>query len=258
MRSARKLPTLSDITEGAAIANAKGIPGTLGCLALTRDDDRLVFLTSHHVLFGVGAKEQNAVWLAARDNRDSMQPVARTRHGRCGTVTDSGTDIFVDCAVAEVDPRLVPQEYRIVPEGGGSTPVPGDRVSKTGAGTGRTEGIVVDTNYTDTIRVAGRKITAAGQILARPVVPGDIFSASGDSGAVLRSADGAVIGLLWGVDARGFGLACPIAPVLWVLHLYLAYITPKATWRNWLRFLSPKAFIFRILHQKEPRNANAR
>ncbi|MCP3994237.1 MAG: hypothetical protein GY722_04105 [bacterium] len=156
-----------------------------------------------------------------------MQRIARARHGRCGTVTHYGKAVFVDCASAEFDRRFVPQEYSIVPEDGESILVPGDRVSKVGAVTGSTEGIVVDTDYSDTVRVEGRRHTTPGQILVRPVVPGGMFSTDGDSGAVLRDVDGAVVGLLWGVDARGFGLACPIAPVLWILHLRLAQLAQQ-------------------------------
>jgi hypothetical protein len=56
----------------------------------------------------------------------------------------------------------------------------------------------------------------------RPRAPGDTFTAAADSGAALRDEAGAVIGLLWGADARGYGLACPIAPVLRLLHVRLA------------------------------------
>jgi S1-C subfamily serine protease len=215
------------IREGTTIANANGIPGTLGCLALSREDKQFVFLTSHHVLFGAGAREQDAVWVATHDNRRTLQRAARARHGRCSIVRHDGTDIFVDCATVEFDRWLMPQECRAVPEDGKSELVPGDRVTKVGAVTGRTEGVVIDTNYSNTVRVGGRRCITPGQILIRPVVTGDIFTTDGDSGAVLRNADGAVVGLLWGIDARGYGLACPISPVLWILHLQLVQLAQK-------------------------------
>lgn len=140
-----------------------------------------------------------------------------------------GTQFHVDCATAELDPQFVPREFHLAPEGTESALVPGDRVSKAAAVTGSTEGIVVDTSYSDTVRAEGRRCTTPGQILVRPRAAGDVFSADGDSGAVLRNADGAVVGLLWGVDARGFGLACPIAPVLWVLQLRLVQFEQQET-----------------------------
>ena len=229
MQTARNLPAMDDIREGAAIVNANGITGTLGCFALTRNDHQLVFLTSHHVLFGSGAREQEGVWLAAHKYCRPMMRTARARVGRCGTVIHDGREVFVDCATAELDPRLVPQECDITPENGECEIMPGDGVYKTGAVTGRTKGVVVDTDYKDTVRVAGRRRRTSGQILVRPVEPDKIFSTEGDSGAVVRNANGAIVGVLWGVDARGFGLACPIAPVLWVLHLHLVHIQQQET-----------------------------
>lgn len=217
------------LRDGATIVNANGVHGTLGCLALTQDNNQLVFLTSYHVLFGAGAREQDGVWHAVYDSRRPLQRIARTRHGRSGTVTYRGMNIFVDCATAEPDRQLVSPECRLVADDGESIVGPGDRVTKVGAATGCTEGIVVDTNYSDMIRIEGRRYATSNQILVQPVVAGDIFSNDGDSGAVLRNVDGAIVGLLWAVDARGFGLACPIAPVLWLLHLRLAHLAQQET-----------------------------
>jgi hypothetical protein len=100
---------------------------------------------------------------------------------------------------------------------------------KTGGATGLTEGIVVDVARTERARASGRSHDAPGQIAVRSRTPGRAFSAYGDSGAALRTADGAVVGLLWGRNARGESVACPIAPVLWVLHARLARRAPTAT-----------------------------
>jgi hypothetical protein len=178
-------------------------------------------VTSHHVLFGAGAGEQDLVRIAGAADPTSAQPAARTRHGRCGTVQVDGTYVFVDCATAELDRRLVAPETGVAPAVVDSTLAPGDRVFKLGAVTGRTEGIVIATDYTDRVPTAGRRHTTPAQILVRPATAGETFSAAGDSGAILRKLGGAALGLLWGVDARGFGLACPIMPVLWVLHIRL-------------------------------------
>lgn len=221
MQPTLEIPAIGDISAGAAIANTNGVPGTLGCLGLARDDGRLVFLTSHHVLFGAGAREQDTVWIAADGDHRSFHRAARVRHGRCGTVCHEGIDVHVDCATAEINRQYAPQQSRVTAGQQESSLAPGDRVTKTGAATGTTEGIVVATDYSDSARVDGLRRITPGQILVRPAVPGGVFSADGDSGAVLRNEDDVVVGLLWGVDARGFGLACPIAPVLKVLHLSL-------------------------------------
>lgn len=209
------------LRAGAAIVNAQGIPGTLGCFGLTLDDQRFVFITSAHVLFGAGASEQDVVRIAVDNHQCPWRRAARARHGRCGTVCYEGSNVYVDCAAAELDRRLVQDDRPVEPEKTELTLSRGDCVSKVGAVTGRTDGVVVDTNCSDTVRVEGRRRATPGQILVRPTVRGDLFSTDGDSGAMLRNGSGAVVGVLWGVDARGYGLACPIAPVLWVLHVRL-------------------------------------
>lgn len=215
------------LRPGARIANARGVPGTLGCFALTLDGRRLVFLTSHHVLFGAGASEQQPVWIAVKqDSRQSFQRIGLSRHGRLGAVDQAGMIVHLDCATGEFERQ--PQGWRVSEASASEDPTlaPGDRVSKIGAATGTTYGVVVDTKYSESAWVNGRKYKTAAQILVRPVAPGDSFTGDGDSGAVLRNADGAVVGLLWGADARGYGLACPIAPVLSVLHVCLARVEP--------------------------------
>lgn len=209
------------------IANARGVPGTLGGLARTLDDGRLVLLTAHHVLFGANARPNDRVWrVMGSDDAPRFQAVGRVLYGRAGIVRHGDADVHVDCAVAAVD-----AVHPLAAMGGRDEmctvahTAPGERVSKHGAATGFTEGVVVDTTHCDRIRTDGRELAAPGQILVRPLTSGG-FSAEGDSGAFLRNADGAVVGLLWGVTARGEGVACPIAAVLWVLQLRLLNVSP--------------------------------
>ena len=216
MESVRDPRSAVSLRAGARIANARGTPGTLGCFALTLDDDKPVMLTCQHVLFGAGAREQEPVWLAD----DAPVRVARTRHGRRGTLRHASNDVYVDCATAELE--AVADDRRFIPE----TTVPpvsaGDTVHKVGASTGTTRGRVSDPNYSETVSIGGRNVATTGQILIRSEDPARPFNAAGDSGAALRNEEGAVIGLIWGRSANGGALACPIAPVLWVLHVRLA------------------------------------
>ena len=218
----------SRLRAGALITNARGTPGTLGCLAVTLDDRRLVFLTSHHVVFGAGAREQEPVFVAVDGASPSLQRIARARHGRRGTVSHHGAEVHIDCATIELDEQTAPVGWRLVEEDLDQEPalLPGARVTKAGATTGTTHGFVEHTNFSESARIGGRSRETPGQILVRPCTPGEVFTARGDSGAVLRNEDGAVVGLLWGADARGYGLACPIAPVLRVLHVGLARFEP--------------------------------
>lgn len=227
MRRTLEGPAIGGFIAGAAIANSFGVPGTLGSFGLARDDDSLLLLTSHHVLFGARAGQQDIVWIAVTDRQRSFQRAARTRHGRCGTVCFGGIDVHVDCATAELCQQRVPRGFQLIPEPTAAALLPGDRVTKTGAATRTTEGIVVDTNHTETVRVRGHKRMTPGQILIKSAAPADAFSADGDSGSIVRNATGAAAGLLWGIDRRGFGLACPIEPVLDVLHIRLAKLAQQ-------------------------------
>ena len=199
-------------TPGACIANARGVPGTVGFLALTRHDRRLVIVTSHHVLFGAGAREKDPVWLVG----ETTLPIGQSGYGRLGSVRFEGSEVFVDCAVATLDDDTTP--VRIVKsEPVGALPALGTKVHKRGAATGHTEGVVVDTDYTERAFVEGVAQDAPHQILVRSR-HGDGFSNDGDSGAAVRNEAGELIGLLWGVTPRGDGVVCPIAPVLYVLN----------------------------------------
>jgi hypothetical protein len=194
------------------IANARGVPGTLGCLALTLHERRLVLVTTHHVLFGAGAREQEPVWRLADD--DAPRRIATASWGRRGIVRQDGADIHVDCAVAALhDPvgDLDDDATGVV--------APGDRVTMQGGASGARAGIVVDVAHQAVARVDGRERPAPVQLLVRARDRGRPFASQGDSGAVLRDARGAIVGLLWGVTAAGDGVACPIAPVLHVLHV---------------------------------------
>ncbi|AHG92731.1 hypothetical protein J421_5196 (plasmid) [Gemmatirosa kalamazoonensis] len=213
-----QLPSVSGVRftiarmMNARIVNARGVPGTLGSLARTLHDGRLVLLTSHHVLFGAGARSRQPVRLA------HGPAIGRARHGRLGTVPYDGAAIHVDCAVASIDEAWLPDEATRGDEALVARVVPGQRVTKTGGATGTTAGVVVDVAYSAPALIDGRIGPAPAQILVRADRRGVPFCAPGDSGAVLRDADGAIVGLLWGVAPRGDGVASPIAPVLHVLH----------------------------------------
>jgi hypothetical protein len=210
------LQAANGLFVGARIANARGTPGTLGFFALTLDDRKPVLLTNEHVLFGAGGREQEPVWLVD----GGSAPVARTRHGRRGVVRHASNEIYVDCATAEL--RSADTGWSFEPEATGLPVAAGDAVHKIGAASGTTYGRIAHANYSETVSVGGRAVDTLGQILVRGEDPSKPFHVAGDSGAALRSADGKVIGLLWGESAHGGALACPIAPVLWVLHVQLA------------------------------------
>ena len=206
---------------GARIANSRGAVGTLGCFARTRDARIPVILSCQHVLFGHGG--QSREWWSTTS---PLTRAGRVRHGRRGIVRHEGADTYVDCATGEFEPPL--GDARLVPESAGAAPSRHDTVHTVDAAGVTTHGTVLATSYSETVLVAGENTPATRQILVGTRTPGRPFSQPGDSGAILRNEQGAAIGLLWGYSASGDALACPIAPVLWVLDIELARLAPGA------------------------------
>ena len=194
--------------NGARISSSTGVTGTLGCLAHTLHDAQPVLLSTWHVLFGNGAREGDAVWLVNESNGErTYAPLGRSLYGKLGMVRVDGEEHYIDCAVSS----FLGDADAASPIG---TDIPriGDRVTKTGAATGTTTGIVIDVNYSE---------RAMGQILIKPV--DDLaFAADGDSGSLVITDSKKVVGLLWGTNTRGEGVACPIAPVLYAMNITLA------------------------------------
>ena len=195
------------------IANSRGVPGTLGCLARTVHQHRSVFLTSSHVMFAAGAMRHDPVWRVhdAAGGRD-FQRLGSALQGRRGIVSYRGDDYFVDCAIGVLDEPL---EGTAALARYAAPPKVGDLVTKTGATTGTTTGIIVDSSYCCAHEPAPR------QLLIRSVDPQRPFAGEGDSGALIWNEDDAPIGLLWGTTVAGAGVACPIGPVLHALNIQL-------------------------------------
>ena len=217
--SVRSVITLSE--SGIKIANSMGVPGTLGCITRTRDDSQSVLLTSWHVLFGNGGADGNVVWLVNETNGTRQYwKIGRTLYGKFGKVRFDGEDYHVDCAVSSfLSPLEVQYCCPIISEY--DVAQPGDVVTKVGAATGITVGIVADVNYSDYAWLAGRSSPAQQQLLVRPLDNKVAFSAEGDSGALLFNARGKPVGLLWGTNSRGEGVVCPMAPVVHAMNLKL-------------------------------------
>lgn len=212
MTLSQLVPAGSLLREGIGIANARGVPGTAGFLALTLHERRLVLVTTQHVLTAAGAAAG-----ARMSASDGAYMIGTAGWSRRGTVRFEGSDVHVDCGVVALDePADVMQ---LADDTTGAPPRVGARVTKIGAATGATEGVVIDDAYDAQARIAGRAQPAPRQILVRSATRGQLFSAAGDSGAALRDGSGAIVGLLWGATAGGEGIACPVAPVLWVLHV---------------------------------------
>ncbi len=209
------------------VVNNKGKPGTVG--ALVRCEDGVMrCLTNHHVLFGNGGAAGEIIFAVGElSGRQHLVPIGTTTRGYIGRVMHSGVPTFVDCALATLsDPASWPASLKqqlsalpILREI--SDPAIGDVVMKCGSATGRTTGRIVDIAYPDRPFIDGQQYDAPGQVLVKPLsaagVSSDVeinFCAGGDSGAVVVDAEGRATGLLWGSNANGEGIACPIRAVL--------------------------------------------
>lgn len=207
--------------NGLRITSSTGVTGTLGCLAHALHDEQPVVLSTWHVLFGNGAREGDAVWLVNETNGErSYSPLGRSLYGKLGRVRVDGEEHFIDCAVSSC---LVSPDDSCFGGGtltglnGHETPRVGDRVTKTGAATGTTTGIIIDVNYSK----PGQPAFGPTQILIKSVADA-VFAAEGDSGSLIVSDSNKAVGLLWGTNTSGEGVACPIAPVLHALNITLA------------------------------------
>lgn len=206
-------------TDGAMIANSRGVPGTLGCRAWMERTGQPVLLSSCHVLFGKNAQPGERVWRVwpgATAHR--YRGLARNLEGKAEIVRYDGELYFVDAAVAALDPLRAAEGD--APRAETASACLGQRVVKRGAATGRTAGRIVDVCYPDRWFADDRSLDAPNQLLIAPA-DGLRFCDPGDSGAVVRDEADRVVGLLWGNNARGEGVACHIAPVLQALRIGL-------------------------------------
>jgi hypothetical protein len=205
-----------------AIANANGLPGTAGLIVVDAEGARAV-LTNHHVVFAGGAAIGDRVWAlpSVTDGHDPADVVClgRTRAGRIGRITFTGETCFVDCALVRMENEELFPTWLIasladlyVTEVANAEP--GLPVIKCGATTGLTAGMIADVAYPDHPYIGDRWWKAPGQLLIDSRDGELNFSAAGDSGAAVLDEQGRVVGLLWGSNANGQGISCPIAPVL--------------------------------------------
>lgn len=201
------------------IANCKGIPGALGCLAYSLHTGQRVILSNWHIMFGKGAVKGDKIWLVETNgDKEKLHDIGRVINGRIGSIKFGSKNIYVDCAISSFTGERItgmpaPKAH--------ANAQPGEQVYKYGPVTGFTTGTVVTTTYNDTALLDEQTYDAPGQLLIKSE-NGYPFSGAGDSGAVVLNADNKVIGLLWGTNKKGEGLACPIEPVVDVLNIAFA------------------------------------
>lgn len=214
------------------IANARGVPGTLGCVAHTRHDRQPVLLSTWHVLFGNGARQGDAIWsISEADEQQTFHALGQTLYGQLGAVRFGGGDFYIDCAVGSCASLAPAIAERSLPVTTATMPVVtghdaarvGSHVTKTGAATGITSGIITDISYSTVVDAGGSRSIAPKQILVRATGGHAVFSAEGDSGALILDESNRAVGLLWGTNTRGEGVACAIEPVLYAMNIVLGH-----------------------------------
>jgi hypothetical protein len=206
--------------EGAAIANNRGVPGSLGCMAWLRRTDEPVLLSSYHVLFGRRCERGDAVWSVG--SHATPRLIGRVLAGKAGIVAGIDPPTFVDAATASpVDATAA--VFSATGHAVAAEHIDAGAVAtKCGAATGRTHGVVIDIAYPDLWYWEYQSEKAPRQILIRSTSSDRPFSRTGDSGAVVRNERGQLLGLLWGTTGRGEGVASPIAAVARALGLRFA------------------------------------
>lgn len=195
------------------LVSSRGVPGTAG--PVVRDGDTRFLLCNHHVVFGEGASIGDPIFALAEPDRDRRILVGRGARGHLGRVMFGGEVVFVDCALIELVADATPSATGI------AAADLGQLVHKAGAATGTTTGCVVDIAYADALQVGGRIVHTPRQLLIRSDDPTLNFCSHGDSGAAVVDHGGRVVGLLWGCNHSGQGVACPIEPVLDCLGVIL-------------------------------------
>lgn len=208
-------PTVEASCEPMRLINSRGVPGTAAALVSAKDGSPLL-LTSHHVLFGLGAVRGDRVWTL--DAKGALVAIGRALSGKLGRVSVGDAVAFVDCALVELDDVSAVTLPRVTGTAPGTRGLP---VRKLGAVTGLTAGMIVDDAYYDMPYVMGRAWEAPAQLLIDSADSAFNFLAAGDSGAGVLDDAGRLVGLLCGSNGHGAGIACPIAPVLACLEVTL-------------------------------------
>ncbi|HVM97515.1 MAG TPA: hypothetical protein VMT89_14055, partial [Candidatus Acidoferrales bacterium] len=215
--------------------------GTFGCTATRNSNGKPVLLSCSHVLMSHGAAFGDYIFQPAPVDPPNIpvptQPVLHPgkNDDMIAKIVDSKLTDRVDAAIAELDVSTwcrccgldfldeinglskdgTPASNKIV---GMRAAVPTKPLYKVGMRTGRTEGILVDPNYSpQDVDIGGTTHSFTGQLLIASVSDTEPFSWSGDSGSAIFDEDGYIVGLLFGgtlqIDANQRSYANQISDV---------------------------------------------
>jgi hypothetical protein len=192
---------------GIQIGNSKGLHiGTLGYIAKRRADNNIVALSNHHVMCSDGATNGEKI------GQPSVSCCGCCACNVIAEIVDNKDDpeMGVDCAIARLDPGSpFTNEIKDLNVNGHNTitgvynvsqpeTTPGNyKVYKVGRTTGKTTGIITDSDAIARVKKNGTIIQYKHQLRIRHIDGTDKrFCKGGDSGSVLINDNNQIIGLL--------------------------------------------------------------
>jgi hypothetical protein len=186
---------------GCGLGHRDVTVGTFGCLVRRRGDDRKLYILSNsHVLADEGlAKIGDPIYQPGpHDGGGRRDRLARLAEFQPFAFSRTGYLNFVDAAIAEVDPRKVEEELRILgikPRGLARVLRRGMQVQKVGRTTDHTVGIVRDVNYRFSLNYENPGSTRRSRVGFRDQVLCSRYTAGGDSGSIVLNERGCALGL---------------------------------------------------------------
>src|SRR2546423_5115452 len=215
-------PLIGGISVGP-VRRLDGSTGTLGALVTDNATQGRMALSNHHVFFdGSGSYDVSAAQPSSGDSGFIIGSVARSLY-----------DDDVDAAVVRINEIVIPVKCEIADLGqvtGTGEPRVGMVVRKRGRTSEWTYGYIDGVDQTYSYKKDGVPQDRKGQFSVQPDPASGtrVFADGGDSGSVIITAGGQVIGLLYGsnvapaVDGGRCGVATPIATVLKKMDVSMA------------------------------------
>ncbi len=210
---------------GVSIGTEGGPPGTGGCLVRDASDPMLLYaLSNYHVLAARGAGEGAHVMQPAGPDGGYVPQAVIGALARWEPIvySNTGFDNVIDAALARVDSKLVSPNLASVgapPAGWDPRIVREMPVTKVGRTTGRTYGVVKDTNFHFNGAYPKPNGTM-GRAGFRFVVLCTRFTDGGDSGSIVLNNRGMVVGLHF-YGSASTSVFCRIEHVLNLLNVQL-------------------------------------
>jgi hypothetical protein len=167
---------------GISISNDRSITaGTLGAVVRDRSANERLILSNFHVLANGWGTRPGAPRILQPGRLDGGTPPRDT----VGAFLRHAMDAYLDAAVARLDATrgVSPNQFGIGAVHGRVTPFVGQRVTKHGRTTGRTDGVVTAVAGSGRFTYGGVSWLIRSIAAIDPLQPGSVVSGAGDSGS---------------------------------------------------------------------------